>query len=61
MVVLKRNTPNVEPWGQPPFTSLGLERVLPILTDMVLIVKKVAMSLMMSVEAPFFSRAFRQC
>ena len=61
MVRLKRKTPKIEPWGQPPVTGLGEDQVDPTLTVIDLFVRKVAMSLMMGVEAPWAAKARRQC
>ena len=61
VVVLKRKTPRIDPWGQPPVTSMGSDHVEPTLTDMVLPDKKVASKRMTSVDAPLDANEVRQC
>ena len=61
IVALKRKTPSMDPCGHPPVTFLGLDSMVPTLTDISLSVRKVAISSKTGVDAPFLARALRQC
>ena len=61
VVVLKRKTPKIDPWGQPPVTGLEVDQVDPTRTAIVRSDKKVAINLITGEEAPFLAKAWRQC
>ena len=60
IVALEKNTPSIEPWGQPPWTAHGSLIRLPTLTTIEQSVKKAATILSKLEEAPFLANNSKQ-